>query len=252
MKRLRRILSTKGRTLIVALDHLSRPGRPTLADPQKVLDDVAGAGADAVLLRPGPAARCDYGRLALILSCGLDVSDTAASAPAVSVELALRLDAAALKLEVFPGSPDEEKLKALQRLAATAQGWNLPVLAEMIPVAFGAPETRDPEKVAAAARLGADLGASLVKVPPTERFQEITSYAGVPVVVLGGAPGDPKAMLQRVRTALDAGAAGAAVGRNISTHEHPGRLTEALAELIHGDRSVDQVLPILNREIVGA
>ena len=68
----------------------------------------------------------------------------------------------------------------------------------------------------------------------------------VPVVILGGAKkGDERIMLENIRSALDAGAVGVAVGRNIFQAEDPATMTAAVAALIHKDASIDAAMEIL-------
>ena len=233
--------------------HLSRLGRGVrLREPARVLREVAAAGADAVLLRPGPAARhaAELGRAGLILSLGYDVP-----AHDWGVELALQLGADGVKVEAFPGSatcPDSRAL--LAPLAARCTRWGMPLVAEMIPVSFEARDAHTPAHLADAARLGADMGADVVKTKFTgdsESFAELVALAGVPVVVLGGSPPDERALFTAVRLALDAGAAGAAVGRRVWGSDRPGHLAGALARLIHEDLDVERALAEATRTSAG-
>lgn len=253
-RRLHRMFGGDGRTLIVAMDHLSRLGRGTrMRDPGRVLREVAAAGSDAVLLRHGLAARhtADIGGMGLVLSLGYDLP-----AHDYGVELALRLGADAVKVEAFPESPTLPRSQAnLAPLAARCEAWGMPLLAEMIPVGFAAKDQHTPEHIADAARLGADLGADVVKTKFTgdaESFAEAVALAGVPVVILGGSSGDEEALLTAVRKALDAGAAGAAVGRRIWGGDDPGRVAGALARMIHEDLDVGAAMAEISRRTVGA
>ena len=65
----------------------------------------------------------------------------------------------------------------------------------------------------------------------------------MPVIVLGGAAsGDERAFLQGVREAIDAGAAGVAIGRNVWAQEHPRRMARALQAIVHEGASVEVAL----------
>ena len=252
-RRLRRILSSDGRTLIVAMDHLSRLGRRVrLRDPGFVLREVAAAGADAVLLRHGPAARyvAELDRMGLILSLGYDLP-----AHDYGVELGLRLAADAVKVEAFPGSEAMPDSRArLAPLAARCEQWAMPLIAEMIPVSFADREAHTPANIADAVRLGADMGADIVKTRFTgdvDSFAEVVALAQVPVVILGGSGGEERALFAAVRAALDAGAAGAAVGRRLWTSSRPGRIAGALARMIHEDLGVEAALAEASRTVAG-
>lgn len=252
-RRLHRILGQDGRTLIVAMDHLSRLGCGVrIQEPGRILREIAAACADAVLVRPGIAARhsAELGRLGLILSIGRDISSSR-----WGVDLALRLGADAIKVEVFPGSelaPDPRAI--LGPLVERCENWSMPLLAEMIPVSFDAKEAHTPANITDAARLGADLGVDVVKTKFTgdvESFAEVVALAELPVIILGGSQGDIRSLFTSVRQALDAGGAGAAVGRRIWSSDDPGRITGALSRLIHEDISVDRAVAEATRTVVG-
>jgi DhnA family fructose-bisphosphate aldolase class Ia len=252
-RRLHRIFADDGRTLIVAMDHLSRLGRGVrIREPGRILREAGAAGTDAVLLRPGIVARhgADIGRMGTILSVGAD-----SAVGEWGVDLALRLGVDAVKVEVFPGSeqaPDPRLV--LGPLAQRCEAWSLPLLAETIPVSFDAKEAHTPEHLTDAARLAADLGVDIVKTGFTgdaDSFAELVALAGLPVVVLGGSQGNLEALFTSVRQALDAGGAGAAVGRRIWNGDHPGRIAGALSRLIHEDISVGQAVAEATRTVVG-
>ncbi len=250
---MRRLFHADGRILVVAMDHLSKPGRGMrFADPQRVLGEVTSA-ADAVLLRHGLVARYGraLGRAGIILSIGRDAPNLDHA-----VELALRLGADAIKADMFPGAPDPSAWAYVEPLAAHCEAWGVPLMAETIPVSFADRDAHTPENLIDGARMGSDLGADIIKTMYTgdpESFRELVSLADVPVVVLGGSSSDSdeRTFFTTIKTALDAGAAGAAVGRRIWKHERPGAMTHALASLIHGDASVDAALTQLGRIVIG-
>jgi len=252
--RLRRLFRSDGRILVVAMDHLSKPGRGMrCARPERVLIEVTRAGADAVLLRHGLVARYagSLERMGVILSVGRD-------APSLdhAVELALRLGADALKADMFPGAPDPSAWAYIEPLAARCEAWGMPLMAETIPVSFGARDAHTPENLIDGARMGSDLGADIIKTMYTgdpESFRQLVAFASVPVIVLGGssADGDARTFFTTIKTALDAGAAGAAVGRRVWKSERPGAMTGALVRLIHEDASVDAAMAELGRVVIG-
>lgn len=68
----------------------------------------------------------------------------------------------------------------------------------------------------------------------------------MPVVILGGAKkGSERTMLENIRAALNVGAAGVAIGRNIFQADDPQAMTAAVAALIHKDASIDEAMDIL-------
>jgi DhnA family fructose-bisphosphate aldolase class Ia len=254
-RRLGRIFRPDGRTLIVAMDHGAILGPSKgLERPGETITKVVAGGADAVMTSFGIAGSFarELAPIGLILRAdgaptklGPDVA-----APIwFGVEAALRLGADAICVSAFPGYHIEtETLDSLATIAREAQAWGLPLQAEMVPGGMASgPEMRTVENVALAARLGAELGADWVKVPYVAGFEQVTSSCFKPVVILGGSKrGSVREILVEVRDALDAGAAGITMGRNIFESEDPEAMTAALAAIIHDDVSVEDAMAIWN------
>ena len=120
-------------------------------------------------------------------------------------------------------------------------------MGEMVPGGFDSPpEMRTAESVAIAARVGAELGADWLKIPYAPDFKRVTETCYAPVVILGGSKkGSERGMLETIRQALDAGAAGVAIGRNIFQAEDPHAMTAAVAGLLHDDLSVEEAARLL-------
>jgi DhnA family fructose-bisphosphate aldolase class Ia len=249
----RHIFASDGRTVIVAMDHSAFFGPMAgLEQPAGVVRQVVAAGADAILTTPGIAAHLGnhLGRAGLILRAD-GGSTTRDPQPAglrqiVSAERALSLGADALACMGMIGFADESaSLQVLTALADDCNRWGLLLLAEMLVRGREGAETTV-EDVAFAARVGADLGADLIKTtylgPPTA-FQAAVASCYVPLVVLGGekAAGE-RALFEAVAGALEAGAAGVAIGRNVWQHPDPAAMTRALVALVHGQTTVDRAL----------
>jgi class I fructose-bisphosphate aldolase len=74
----------------------------------------------------------------------------------------------------------------------------------------------------------------------------VTDACFKPVVILGGGRRSSEAdILAEVRAAMDEGASGATIGRNIFEADDPETMTAALSAIIHQDASVEQALAIL-------
>jgi DhnA family fructose-bisphosphate aldolase class Ia len=90
------------------------------------------------------------------------------------------------------------------------------------------------------------MGADMIKTVYTgsaESFQEVVEACPVPVVVAGGPKTDePRALLQMVYDAMQSGAVGIAIGRNIWQATNPPATIRALAKIIHHGWSVDEAL----------
>jgi DhnA family fructose-bisphosphate aldolase class Ia len=132
-------------------------------------------------------------------------------------------------------------------LGAECATWGMPLLAEPIPGGWEAgPDMRTPEVLAAGARVSAEAGSDFVKTfatnDPTD-FKVVADNCPVPVVVLGGAKTDDvRDLFQGVKAAVDNGAAGVAIGRNIWAHAQPDRIVFALAAILHENASVDEAV----------
>ncbi len=256
-RRLNRIFRPSGRALIVAMDHglLAGPSRG-LEDPAELITRIVAGGADAVLTSYGIARH--FARQLAPLGLILRVDGWATSLGKADflgplfyqIEDALRLGADALALNGFPGIPHERtSLENIARAAGLAHPWGLPVMAEMVPGGFeSGPEWRTVDNIALAVRVAAELGADFVKTPYVAGFERVINTCYVPVVILGGAKRDSEqAMLADIKAAVDAGAAGVAIGRNIFQADDPAAMTAALSAIIHRDASVEQALAILGR-----
>lgn len=243
--RLARVLSLAGRALVVPIDQaLSSGPMPGLIDSPRTVETIAGAGPSAMIMHRG-AARASWpprSRAALIvhLSGGTELSGAAErKAPVCTVEDALRLGADAVSVHISLGAgEDSDALRHLAQTVSSASPWSLPVLAMMY--VYG-DVARKPGAGAQAARIGAELGADLVKVSCPDELRELERLVDgcyVPVLVAGGPPGENGwPLLQTIEEAMKLGAAGACVGRNVYQHPDPAAMVRALKSVIHDGSS---------------
>lgn len=255
--RLGRIMNQKtGRTVIVPMDHGVSVGPiQGIADIHQTVGRVAGGGANAVVVHKGIAARCrwfggdDIG-LIVHLSGSTSLSeDPNAKILVCTVEEAIKLGADAVSVHVNIGNRHEERmLTDLSTTAQTASEWGVPLMA-MIYARGERVRVRDeydPALLCHAARLGAELGADIVKVPYTgsaETFRAVVEGCQVPVIIAGGPRMDTdRAVLEMVRGAMDAGAAGTSIGRNVFQHRDPSRIVRALCRVVHEDAGTEEAM----------
>lgn len=255
-RRLKRLFPD-GKTLIVAMDHgmIDGPAHG-LEDMGRALDAVVAGGADAIMCSYGTATRFAAALVRVGLVLRIDGAGTRIGPKAgpgaqfYTVEDALRLGADALCVTAFPGSPHEEAtLETLARVIRQAHMWDMPVMAEIVPGGFDSPpEKRTLDAIAVSARVAAELGADWVKIPFVEGFEHVVRTCYVPVVVLGGRKkDDPRTTLAMLRASLDAGGAGATIGRNIWQSTDARATTAAMAALIHRNASVEAALQMTSR-----
>jgi len=256
--RLERIINPRtGKTVIVPMDHGVTLG--PISGIHRIQEAVAAAslgGADAVVLHKGMVKAIGSAfdpSLGLIihLSASTSLSPEPLKKSLVSsVEEAVRLGADCVSVHVNIGNEHEkEMLKDLSQVAAEAETWGIPLMAMMYPRGEKVKNEYDPMHIAHAARLAAELGADIVKVSYTgdpESFREVVEGTPVPVVIAGGPRmNSDKALLSMVRDAIDAGAKGTSIGRNVFQHPDPALMCRAIHSIVHQNKTVKEALEIL-------
>jgi len=253
--RLERIFNRNTRkTIIVPMDHGVTVG--PIAGLEKMRDTVTSlvaGGANAGLVHKGQVKLGhrmqgrDFGCI-VHLSAGTTLSPFPNVKRLVTtVEEAIRLGADGVSVHVNLGDETEgQMLTDMGQVAASAAEWGMPLLAMVYARGPKVEDEYDPDIVAHCARVGAELGADVVKVNYTgdsESFARVVDCACVPVVIAGGARLDSvRDFLDMVRTSIDAGGAGLSVGRNVFQHRDPTRLVEVLNRIVHEDACVDEAL----------
>ncbi|MEM0223072.1 MAG: hypothetical protein QXT33_04700 [Thermofilum sp.] len=244
--RLRRLFRD-GRALIVALDHGRRHGPiQGIEDLGSTLREILPARPDAVMLTPAMIERysdllADTFIVARVDGTGAVRSTSETDDRLISsVERAVAAGADAVSVMVYPGSLHEPQLwEKLATVAEEARSLGIPVMAEVVPKppVF---QTFSADIIAYGARIAAELGADIVKTLYVEGFEKVTRGVPAPVVILGGARASIEEVLKWVERAVRAGAAGAAIGRNIFQHEKPRAVVEALMAIIHRGESAEE------------
>lgn len=249
-RRLSRLFADDGRSLIVAFDHgASGANHAGMLDQAKTIREVIAAGADAILTTVGVALNHEslIERIGLVLNLDGLVDD-----PEYAVRDAIRLGADVGKVVCTPWSSDKPNSVAeVRRLNTVCRSWGLPLMVETIPVSFQATDQHTPDKIGRAAKIGEELGAAILKIHYTGEiasFRDVLRPLVTPVIVLGGPPRpDPRSTLADVAGAMEGGARGIAIGRNIWAHEHPGRMVAALRRIIHDGATIDEAARELDK-----
>jgi putative autoinducer-2 (AI-2) aldolase len=151
---------------------------------------------------------------------------------AVGMEDAVRINACAVAVQVFIGGEYEtQSVRNMTRLVDAGQRYGIPVLAV---TAVGRELTRDARYLRLATRICAELGAHLVKTYYCEPdFDTVTAACPVPVVMAGGKKLPELAALTMAYRAIDEGAAGVDMGRNIFQSDHPAAMIRAVGAVVH-------------------
>ncbi|MFE3205201.1 class I fructose-bisphosphate aldolase [Embleya sp. NPDC055664] len=245
LRRMRRMFGADGRAVFVAIDHAAYMGEgPPLGEP---MAQIAAGGPDAVLAtwHLARAYADTFADAGLVLRIDGGASELGEFAPGDVTDImhlpeqALKLGADCVVVLAFPGAPDEHlSLQRLARLTSECEQLGLPVMAEMIPGGWGKAVPWTTENVARAARIGAELGADIVKtVCPgrPEEFAAVVEACPVPVVALGGPKSDSEdEVVALAGGVVAAGGAGVAFGRNVWGSAKPQLLVERLRDAVHG------------------
>ncbi|MEA1957021.1 MAG: 2-amino-3,7-dideoxy-D-threo-hept-6-ulosonate synthase [Euryarchaeota archaeon] len=256
--RMERIVDRKsGRSVIVPMDHGVTLGPIRgLEDMQRAVNAVAEGGANAVLVHKGIviAGHRGYGKdIGLIIHLSASTSlgpDPLNKVTVATVEEAMRLGADAVSMHVNVGAENEaDMLVELGETAMICEEWGMPFLAMMYPRGEKVKKEHDVEVVKHVARIGAELGADIIKTNYTgdpETFKEVVQGCPVPVIIAGGPKANTDAeVLKMVEDAVASGAAGVSIGRNVFQHDNPANMTIAISKVVHEGVSAEEAMEIV-------
>ncbi len=245
--RLSRIIKPDtNRTVMLAVDHGYFLG-PThkLEDARATIKPLLPY-ADALMLTRGILrTSVDPGEnvpIVLRVSGGSSVigKDLSNEGITTCMEEAVRLNVSAVALSIFVGTDHEHQtLCNLATLVDQAQPFGIPVLAV---TAVGKElEKRDVRFLSLCCRIAAELGASYVKTYYCDEFEKIVASCPIPIVIAGG----PKLETEwdAIKMAYDAvekGATGVDMGRNIWQSPHPVAMIKAVRAVVHQKMSPEE------------
>ncbi len=256
--RIERIMDRNSRNMvIIPMDHgISDGPIKGLINIADSINKVAEGGANAVLMQKGMIkhGHRGYGHdVGLIVHMSASTSlgpDPNNKVQVCSVEEVMKMGADAVSIHVNVGSETEaDQLQKFGKVAEDCNIWGIPLLAMMYPRGKKVTNPHDPVMVAHAARVGAELGADVVKTVYTgdvDSFKDVVEGCPVPVVIAGGPKTETdEQFLEMIRGAIDAGSRGVAIGRNVFQHKEPTKITRAITEIVHKDRTVEEALEML-------
>ncbi len=117
--------------------------------------------------------------------------------------------------------------------------------------AVGTQMTRDARYIGLATRILAELGATIVKTYYIEEFEQVTAACPVPIVMAGGKKLPELDALQMARDAIDRGASGVDMGRNVFQSDDPVAMIQAVRKVVH-EKATAQDAYDYYRELKGA
>jgi 3-hydroxy-5-phosphonooxypentane-2,4-dione thiolase len=235
--RLSRIINpATNRCVMLAVDHGYFLG-PTsgLECPAGMLEPLLPY-ADALMLNRGMLRTCippeSSVPVMLRVSGGTSVlKDLSNEGVTVDFEDAIRLNVSGVALSIFVGEEYERQtLLSLSELVNLGESYGIPVLAV---TAVGKSMGRDVRYLALASRIAAELGAHIVKTYYCKNFEKLTTSVPVPVVVAGGKKTTEMEALKMAYKAVDQGAVGVDMGRNIFQSDCPVGMIKAVSGVVH-------------------
>ncbi|HPC96985.1 MAG TPA: 2-amino-3,7-dideoxy-D-threo-hept-6-ulosonate synthase [Sedimentisphaerales bacterium] len=256
--RMERIIDRNSqKTVIVPMDHGVTVGPiEGLVDMRTTISKVVSGGANAILMHKGMVRAGHRGTgqdvgLIIHLSAGTSLSpDPNAKELVCTVEEAIKLGADAVSIHVNIGAEtDREMLRQFGLVSERCMFWQMPLVAMVYTRGPKVRDEYDVEHAKLAARIGAELGADIVKVVYTgsaRSFREVVRGCPVPVVIAGGPKmGSDEDIFRMVEGALEAGATGLSIGRNAFQHAYPDKMIRALSQMVHHGAGVSEALKIL-------
>jgi putative autoinducer-2 (AI-2) aldolase len=175
---------------------------------------------------------------------GEDLSNETVTA---SIDDAIRLNATCLALSIFVGSKYEHQtLSSLAKLVDEGEKYGIPILAV---TAVGKEMARDARYLGLACRIAAEFGAHVVKTYYCENFEKVVEGCPVPVIIAGGKKLSKEVeALELAHNAVEQGASGVDMGRNIWQSDCPVAMIKAVRAIVHNDSDVNEAYSILLRE----
>lgn len=234
--RLSRIFSAEGRTVMLAFDHGYFQG-PTRGLERVDLNIVPLAPyADALMATRGiirSVVPPRSGALVVRASGGPSMlKELSNERVAMAIDDAARIDAAAVAVQVFVGGEGETQSVAnMTQLVDEGLRLGIPVLGV---TAVGKELSRDARYLRLATRMIAELGAQVVKTYYCEDdFATVTASCPVPIIMAGGKKLPARDALEMAYQAIDQGAAGVDMGRNIFQRVAPEAMIQAVRGVVH-------------------
>ncbi len=251
--RLSRIIKPKsGRTVMLAVDHGYFMGPTTgLEKLDKTVNPLIPY-ADALMLTRGAlrnyiAPDADI-PIVLRVSGGTSIigKELLREGIIASTKDAVRLNASGMAFSIMVGSEFErDTLLGLAQVVDEGEEYGIPVLAvTAVGKEIG---EKDARYIGLACRMAAEFGAHFVKTYYCDGFEEVVESCPVPIVIAGGKKMPEREALQMAYDALQAGAIGVDMGRNIFQAKDPIAMLKAVKAVVHENATPDEAYELLKK-----
>jgi putative autoinducer-2 (AI-2) aldolase len=249
--RLSKIIKPKdGRTVMLAVDHGYFMGPTTGLEKLDEMINPLLPYADTLMLTRG--ALRNYVDpvtdipIVLRVSGGTSIvgKELLHEGTVVSIEDAIRLNVSGVAYSILVGADFErDTLLGMTKYIDEAERYGIPVLAV---TAVGKDMAKDVRYLGLASRMAAELGAHIVKTYFCKDFEKVIESCPVPVVIAGGKKQPEKDALNMAYDAIQAGAIGVDMGRNVFQSTDPVGMIKAVNAIIHKDVTPKEAFEIFN------
>jgi putative autoinducer-2 (AI-2) aldolase len=149
----------------------------------------------------------------------------------VAIEDALRLNVSGVAYSILVGASFERNtLLGMTEYIDVAERYSIPVVAV---TAVGKDMAKEARYLSLASRMAAELGAHIVKTYFCKDFEKVIETCPVPVVIAGGKKQPENEALKMAYDAIQAGAIGVDMGRNIFQSTNPVAMIKAVNAIVH-------------------
>jgi putative autoinducer-2 (AI-2) aldolase len=228
---------TSGRTVMLAIDHGYFQGPTTGLERVDVTILPLLPYADTLMLTRGILRTIippTFGKgIVLRASGGPSIlSDLSNEQIAIDIDEAIRLNVSAMAVQVFIGGKMEtQSVHNMTRLVDMGNRYGIPTLGV---TAVGKDMARDAKYMRLACRIIAELGVTYVKTYYVEEgFDTVAASCPVPIVIAGGKKLPELDALTMAHNAIQEGAAGVDMGRNIFQSDSPIAMIQAIRKVVH-------------------
>ncbi len=247
--RLARIFNPdSGRTVMLAIDHGYFQGPTTGLERVDVNILPIVPYADTLMLTRGilrsivpPATQKP---IVLRVSGGTSIlKELSNEEIAVDIEESIRLNVCAMAVQVFIGGEYErQSIINMTKMVDIGTRYGIPTLAV---TAVGKDMARDARYFRLATRICAELGAHYIKTYYVKtEFETVCASCPVPIVMAGGKKIPELDALTMAYNAVQQGASGVDMGRNIFQSDSPIAMLQAVAAVVHQNETPDKALDL--------
>jgi putative autoinducer-2 (AI-2) aldolase len=237
--RISKIINPKdGHTVMLAVDHGYFMGPTTGLENIKKMTDPLIEYADTLMLTRGalrnyidPETKIP---IVLRVSGGtsiLNETNLLHEGIVVDIEDAIRLNVSGVAFSILVGQHFErDTILGMTEYIDECERYGIPLLAV---TAVGKGLGKDAKYLSLASRMAAELGAHMVKTYYCKDFERVIDTCPVPIVIAGGKKMPEQEALQMAYDALQAGAIGVDMGRNVFQSSDPVGMIKAVRSIVH-------------------